>query len=224
MTEKSSRVWLWLAAVLIALSIILLLLPADERRSKRQDARDSIAGKADSALYVMQVKDGDTFLLSDGSKVRLIGVDTPEEGQPFFEMANAFAESFLLGEEIHLEYDVEPLDRYGRRLVYLFVDSIFYNKLVIDSGFASIYLFENNQRLAEELISAQREARSSNVGIWSLPDPIPEDYYISPFGSFRFHRPLCPSIKSTDHSRARRLETRDKSLDMGLSPCRNCRP
>ncbi len=224
MTEKSSKRWLWLSAVLVALSIILLLLPADERRSKRQDVRAPIDGKADSALYVKQVKDGDTFLLSDGSKVRLIGVDTPEEGRPFFEKARAFAESMLLGEEVRIEYDMEPLDRYGRRLVYLYVDSILYNKLVIDSGLASVYQFEKNQRRAWQLILTQRDARSSKVGIWSLPDPAPEDYYISPFGSFRFHRPLCPNIKSTDLSRARRFKTRQEPLDIGLSSCRTCQP
>ena len=224
MTEKSSKKWLWLSVALIAISIIILLIPAEERRRKRQDVQESIGGRADSALYVEQVKDGDTFLLSDGGQVRLIGVDTPEDGQPFFERAKAFAESTLLGEEVDIEYDMEPLDRYGRRLAYLFVDSIFYNKLVIDSGFASVYLFKKNQRLAEQLISAQREARSSRVGIWSLPAPVPEDYYISPSGSFRFHRPLCPNIKSTDLSRARQFKTRDESLDIGLSSCRTCQP
>jgi len=224
MTEKSSKKWLWLSVVMITLSIILLLLPADRGKRNHDDIRELADEKGDSPLYVEQVKDGDTFLLSDEGQVRLIGVDTPEEGQPFFERANAFAESILLGEEVHIEYDIEPLDRYGRRLVYLFVDSISYNKLVIDSGLASVYLFKKNRRLAKQLISAQREARSSKVGIWSLPDPVPEDYYISPSGSFRFHRPLCPNIKSTDLSRARRFETRDEPLDMGLSSCRTCQP
>lgn len=224
MTEKSSKRWLLLSAVMIILSIILLLLPANERGRQSHDARESSAERADSALYVEQVIDGDTFLLSDGGQVRLIGVDTPEEGRPFFEIARAFAESILLGEEVRIEYDVEPMDRYGRRLVYLSVDSIFYNKLVIDSGFASVYLFEKNRRMAKQLISAQRKARSLNVGLWSLPDPIPEKYYISPFGSFRFHRPLCPNIKSTDPSRTRLFKTRNETLDIGLSPCRTCLP
>lgn len=224
MNEKSSKRWLWLAAVMIALSIILLLIPAKEDKGKRRDVRESISGKVDSALYVEHVNDGDTFLLSDGTQVRLIGVDTPEKGQPFFERATVFAESILLGEEVSVEYDSKPVDRYGRRLAYLFVDSIFYNKLVIDSGYASVYLFKENRRRAEQLISAQRKARLSKFGIWSLPDPIPEDYYVSPFGSFRFHRPLCPNIKHTDLSRARRFEKRDESLDKGLSSCRTCRP
>ncbi len=224
MTEKSSKRWLWLSVALIAISIIILLIPAEERSKKRQDIHESVDGRADSALYVEQVKDGDTFLLSDGDQVRLIGIDTPEEGQPFFKRAKAFAESTLLGEEVYIEFDTEPLDRYGRRLVYLFVDSIFYNQLVIDSGFALVYLFEKNRRMTEQLVLAQRKARLSKAGIWSLPEPIPEDYYISPFGSFRFHRPLCPNIKSTDLSRARRFKTRDEPLDIGLSPCRTCQP
>lgn len=223
-TEKSSKRWLWLSVVLIAISIIILLIPADRGRNGHDSIRGSIEEEKDSRLYVEQVKDGDTFILSDGGQVRLIGVDTPEEGQPFFARAKDFAESILVGQEVYIEYDTEPLDRYGRRLVYLFVNSIFYNELVIDSGLASVYLFEKNRRLAEQLILAQKKARSSKVGIWSLPEPIPEDYYISPFGSFRFHRPLCPNIKSTDFSRARKFKTRREPLDMGLSPCRTCQP
>lgn len=224
MTERSSKRWLWLAAVLVALSIVLLLLPTKERGRKGRDDRELTEGRVRPAIIVEQVLDGDTFFLSDGGQIRLIGVDTPEEGRPFFKGARVFAESMLLGEEVRIEYDTEPVDRYGRRLVYLYVDSILYNKLVIDSGFASVYLFEKNQRLAGQLILAQRDARLSKVGIWSLPDPTPEDHYISPFGSFRFHRPLCPNIKTTDLSRARRFKTRGEPLDIGLSSCRTCQP
>lgn len=213
-----------MSAALIAISIVILLIPADRKRESRDDLGDSIEGRSDSGLRVVEIIDGDTFLLSDGDQVRLIGIDTPEEGQPFFERAKAFAESTLLGKEVEIKYDREPLDRYGRLLVYLFVDSILYNQLAIDSGFASVYLFEKNQMLARQLISAQRKARSSKVGIWFLPEPIPEDYYVSPAGSFRFHRPLCPNIKSTDLSHARRFETRGEALDIGLSPCRTCQP
>jgi micrococcal nuclease len=224
MTEQSSKRWLWLSVALIAISIIILVIPVDRKREGRDGLGDSIERKGDSRLRVVEIIDGDTFLLSDGDQVRLIGIDTPEEGQPFFARATAFAESILLGKEVEIKYDRELLDRYGRRLVYLFVDSILYNQLVIDSGFASVYLFEKNQMLARQLISAQRKARSSKVGIWSLPEPILEDYYISPAGSFRFHRPLCPNIKSTDLSHARRFQTRDEALDIGLSPCRICQP
>lgn len=68
MTEKSSNRWLLLSAVMIILSIILLLLPANERERQSRDARESSAEGADSALYVEQVIDGDTFLLSDGGR------------------------------------------------------------------------------------------------------------------------------------------------------------
>jgi micrococcal nuclease len=36
---------------------------------------------------VKQVVDGDTIILEDGTKVRYIGLNTPERGRPFYEEA-----------------------------------------------------------------------------------------------------------------------------------------
>ncbi|HBZ01076.1 MAG TPA: hypothetical protein DEO84_07125, partial [candidate division Zixibacteria bacterium] len=89
---------------------------------------------------------------------------------------------------------------------------------------ARVYLFRGNQPHKNELIAAQTEARRAKVGIWSIPAPSPEPYYIAPGGSFRFHRPLCPLIKNINVKKAKRFTNRDDALDRGLSPCRECKP
>lgn len=223
MEKDNSRKLLELSGAIILVSIILLLWPA-----KRRDDRKGFDVKSSSTVsprqVVREIIDGDTFVLSNGSQIRLIGVDTPEEGQPFYREAIYLGESLLEGTEVTLIPDRQPRDRYGRLLIYLFVDSLFYNEALIDSGLGSVYLFENNIRYADRLIGAQKKARSLLRGIWSLPPPPPEDNYINPEGSFRFHRPLCWHLKGIDNSRARRFPDRDEALDLGLSPCRTCRP
>lgn len=89
---------------------------------------------------VVKVYDGDTFVLSDGEKVRLIGIDTPEafESQKLFsdarksgqdiavikamgKRAHEFTSSWVLGQTVRLELGREKRDRYGRLLAYVYM-------------------------------------------------------------------------------------------------------
>jgi endonuclease YncB( thermonuclease family) len=223
MTERTSRFWLLLASSMIALSLIFLLIPAPTEKDGYRTGtvrKDVLSG---TDLIVTGIIDGDTFLICDSVHIRLIGVDTPEKGDPVYHEAMAHAESTLLGLEVKLEYDRELYDDYGRRLVYLFIDTLFYNQEVVSRGLGTVYLFAQNRKYAPELIAAQKVARSSLSGIWSSV-PVAEEYYLAGYGSFRFHRPLCLHLKKSDRSAMRRFSTRDEPLDLGLSPCRTCRP
>src|SRR3954463_5246261 len=66
------------------------------------------------------VHDGDTLFLTDGTKVRLLAVDTPEIGSPLECMgteARDYLRSLLpSGSTIYTLADAEPTDQYGRSL------------------------------------------------------------------------------------------------------------
>ena len=173
---------------------------------------------------VARVLDGDTFVLADGRHLRLIGVDTPEKGEPLADIAREFADSVLTGKPVKIENDKLQVDRYDRILGYVFIDTVFFNELLIRRGLAHVYLFRENRRYSKRLIEAQKEARRQMTGIWSLPKPVDEPYYVSAGGSYRFHRPLCTLIKNMNPRKAKKYEDRDSALDEGLSPCRECRP
>jgi micrococcal nuclease len=196
-------------------------LPALESGSdKRPFERDQ-----EQPQTIKKVLDGDTFVLSNNERVRLIGVDTPEQGEPFSDAARRFADSVLVGAKIRVENDKPQRDKYDRILAYVFVDdSLLFNELLLRRGLANAYLFKENKRLVKRLISAQNEARKFKRGIWSIDKPSDEPYYISAGGSFRFHRPLCTLIKNINQKKASRYKNRDAALDKGLSPCRECRP
>lgn len=93
---------------------------------------------ASEPLTVTRVIDGNTLKLSNGEKVRLIGVDTPESsynaklrsdakrtGRSAKEIikigkqATEFTRKLVLGKQVSLEYDVQPKDPYGRTLAYV---------------------------------------------------------------------------------------------------------
>ncbi len=89
---------------------------------------------------IAKVVDGDTVQLADGEKVRLIGIDTPEEfesaklfsdarrtGQDIDtikaqgKQAHEFTRRWLLGQTVMLEVGREKRDKYGRLLAYLYL-------------------------------------------------------------------------------------------------------
>ena len=141
----------------------------------------------DTAYYtVSRVVDGDTIVLSDGRKIRLIGVDTPEvyycekllrdskkSGQDIKTIqalgkrASAFTKELCLGKKVRLEYDAERYDRYKRTLAYVYLeDGTFVNAKIMQEGFAQVMTIPPNVKHADLFLKLQKEAREANRGLW----------------------------------------------------------
>ena len=122
-------------------------------------------GNLTSAL-VKEVIDGDTIILSNGEKVRLIGVNTPEYGRYYFEEARELMEILTLGKEVMLERDITDRDKYGRLLRYVYVNGLFVNLEMIERGFANAYTYPPDVKYTEKFLEAERYARSNDIGLW----------------------------------------------------------
>jgi len=130
---------------------------------------------AEPLVSVVSVADGDTVtVLIDRKeqKVRLIGMDAPELGQkPWGQKSKQYMEDLLRASEwkVGLEYDLERRDKYGRSLAYLrTTDGRIINILMVKGGYAMLFTVPPNVRYVNELTAAQTEARSNELGIWSL--------------------------------------------------------
>jgi micrococcal nuclease len=182
-----------------------------------------------AGLRMTEIIDGDTGLLSTGEAVRFLGIDSPENGEPFYFEAKRMTTMFCMGAEVRLEYDHRKRDKYGRILAYVFVeDTAMVNEALIRAGLASVYIFpydQKNMDYRERLIAAQAAARGERKGIWSLPPPEPvESTYLGNPNTFRFHRPSCRSLRRSDRSNLLEYRSRGEFLDSGFSPCRICKP
>ena len=51
---------------------------------------------------MQRVIDGDTVVLADGERVRYIGMDTPERGEPFFDEATEYNRRLVEGRRVQL--------------------------------------------------------------------------------------------------------------------------
>lgn len=216
---------IWRATVfLIALGAITLFRLAGE-------ISQEIA--PEDRFKVLRALDGDTVELAGGDRLRLLYIDTPERGEPFADSARALLEELALGESVSLSYGSRKRDGYGRLLAAISCDSagssISINQRLLESGYASVYLFRDNLRDAAQagqvtkMLDAQRRALEAGLGIWSLPRT-PERRYLATKSSLRFHRESCRSVADRPPDRLRRFSDRKEPLLEGLSPCRNCRP
>lgn len=122
---------------------------------------------------VVRVVDGDTVVLDGNEKVRLIGINTPETVDPrrpvetYGKEASARTKALVEGKRVRLELDVEPVDRYGRTLGYLFLeDGTFVNLSLVADGYASAYRYPPNVKHAERFREAERAAREARLGLW----------------------------------------------------------
>lgn len=127
---------------------------------------------------VESVTDGDTFKINyqgKTTKVRLIGVDTPESVSPnkkknnnYGKQASNYTKERLEGQTVFLEFDVQQTDKYGRLLAYVYLeDGIMYNKELLEKGYAQIATYPPNVKYVEEFTQIQKQAKENNVGFWA---------------------------------------------------------
>ena len=116
--------------------------------------------------------DGDTIELAGVGKVRLIGVDTPEvygQVECYGHEASAFVERLVpLGSRASYRLGVDPRDRYGRALAYVYLgDGRLLNMVLVRRGYAQPMTIPPNVELAARFVAAARVARRRGVGLWA---------------------------------------------------------
>jgi len=72
-----------------------------------------------SSGVVETIEDGDTFTLSSGAKVRLIGIDAPNRGKDGYAPAKDYLTDLIKDEKVYLEYDRYQDDKFGRILAWV---------------------------------------------------------------------------------------------------------
>lgn len=122
---------------------------------------------------VAKAVDGDTIELSDGRKVRYIGMDTPETKHPtkgvecFGQQAAYQNAELVVGKTVQLEKDVSETDRYGRLLRYVWLDGQLINKTLVEQGYAFARSYPPDIKRQAEFQAAEQEAELHNRGLWA---------------------------------------------------------
>jgi len=145
------------------------------------------------AASVVRVVDGDTLVVRVGdgrsTRVRLIGIDTPEVHpsdklrrdaqrsgkdaaaiQALGARASEFTKKHLTGRHVEMERDTTALDRYGRTLAYVWLGDELYNLVIVREGYAGLLTIPPNVKYAGTLAACHRTARESRRGLWAASE------------------------------------------------------
>ncbi len=115
--------------------------PAPYYRKKKLPAGSGGGGTSDGAtgkrVKVIRVVDGDTIKIKGGKYVRLIGIDTPERGQPLYGAAKRSLDQ-MIGGRVKLvnPTSVQNKDGYGRLLRYVRTSGRDTGKVQVRKGLA----------------------------------------------------------------------------------------
>lgn len=188
----------------------------------KEGAPESISGDGSDLVKVARVIDGDTIELEGGTRVRYIGIDTPETVDPrkpvqcFGVEASNKNKELVDGALVRLERDITDLDTYGRLLRYVWVDDTFINLELVKQGFAYSYSYPPDVKYQNVFVKAQQEAREAKRGLWNAcplgtpaqtETPVPPETgsggscvikgNINSSGEKIYHLPGCGSYEKT---------------------------
>jgi len=140
-------------------------------------------------VVINSITDGDTFVLSNGARVKLLGIKNPnnydssklikesdntEKDKKTFKKSvkifNEFIRNFLEGKKVYLEKEsnYEDKDKNGILLRYVYLeDGTFVNGKIVKDGYAQVNEKFSISKL-NELRKYQNEARENNRGLWGM--------------------------------------------------------
>jgi endonuclease YncB( thermonuclease family) len=129
------------------------------------------------SVKVKWVYDGDSLLLTDKRKIRIIGIDTPEtkhhrqKAQAYGAKAREALRALLkqLDYQVELRYGKERKDKYKRTLAHVYLpDGTNISNWLLEQGFAKTLAFPPNIALAKCYKKSEEVAQKQLLKIWRL--------------------------------------------------------
>jgi len=140
--------------------------------------------RADFTAKVQRVVDGDTIHVKDETgkkfKVRLIGIDAPEQNQPYglastYQLRGLLLNKFVLLESKPKKGKPYSVDKYKRVLAKIVLDGRDINLSQVLSGYAWHFKRYQNQQSRsdrETYSKAELYAEENELGLWGEKNPI----------------------------------------------------
>lgn len=152
---------------------LLLAAPADAA-TKAKKADKEPGGQVFSA-QVVRILDGDTVVLADDRRVRLLDINAPElahdgrAAEPYGLEASRYLKSLVFGQWVTLQTGKQPVDRFGRVLAQMYLPGGgWVNGTMVRDGYAHVYTFADNALYPKELLAYEQQARDAKRGLWAL--------------------------------------------------------
>jgi endonuclease YncB( thermonuclease family) len=125
-------------------------------------------------VVIRSVTDGDTLVLSDGRKVRLLGINTPEVGfggkasEPYAIDAKEYVESLWQAERsAKISIGRQQEDKYGRVLAHVFIGEINVVEQLLTKGWGFANIRPPDLELAACYADIAAKAQQTNLAVWA---------------------------------------------------------
>lgn len=131
----------------------------------------------DEIVQIGKVHDGDTLKLTDGRKLRIIGLNTPEHArdekpaEPYAMQATQTLKQLIDNQHrIKLRYGAEKRDHYGRLLSHVFLnDGRNITELMLKKGMGLALVIPPNLWNKDCYQQAEQTAQQAQTGLWQHP-------------------------------------------------------
>jgi micrococcal nuclease len=151
--------------------VCAVVLPMEAQRDiPPSEHRRDLIGKTFEAR-VVRVGDGDTFDVqlpreSRRLRIRLLGVDAPEQGEVFGRESTTFLRTLLVNHIVRI--DGRDMDRYGRLVARVMINGQDASTMLLRAGLAC-HAYARDAALARE----ESNARAAGAGFWGKAGPRP---------------------------------------------------
>jgi hypothetical protein len=119
---------------------------------------------------VLRVIDGDTITIAGGETIRLLGIDTPEIGQPFASEAKWFTHALVAHKTVRLQTDAQLRDSYYRLLAFVYVETddgwVCVNAEIVRAGLAKLLFIPPNGLYYGYFEDVLTESMVARRGMW----------------------------------------------------------
>jgi len=155
----------------------------------------SAQGTVEGPYVVHRVVDGDTVDIELG-RVRLSGINAPENGVCYAAEAKEKLTELVLYKEVFIEWEEQRYDKYGRILAYVYFNGTHINAYLVEQGYASVFdKYNQSTKYYEELKQVELKAVAEGKGVWACEPIFDGCLYVASKNSDIYHSPECKWAK-----------------------------
>ena len=146
--------------------------PAVTAEAAVQDDEPGVWVELDTRRWPGGVWDGDTIMVGDEERIRLLCIDTPERGEPWRDEGAERLRELLASGNAYLRSDsTRTTDRWGRTLAYVWAEGgddglIDVADVLLSEGLARVYT-DYPCDFTAHYQRVEAEAREAGLGMWA---------------------------------------------------------
>jgi endonuclease YncB( thermonuclease family) len=126
-----------------------------------------------TTAVIAEILDADVFQCAGKKqqKIKLYGIDAPEDGQPFYQEARDVLKKLLYKKKITAKISSKDSD--GTDMAVVFANRKNVNELMVKSGYAWVRRDSCDESFCDDWVESEEEAKSQGKGLWSDSGRIP---------------------------------------------------